>query len=154
MNNDSSWSKNFKNLAKEKFLLTLDPSYNQFKTYTNILLQGKNKKVSKICLKVLKKNVKNDSWAWIELKNSAGEPGWLFGSADFITFETKTEFVFVARSKLVDFVFQNVNFKKPFARDWWLAKNKICQRKGKEDQISLIKISDLKTIKNTYIWKK
>ena len=66
----------------------------------------------------------------------------------------KTEFIFIDRLKLIDFVLKNVSMDKPFCKNWWEAKNKICQRKGKQDQITLLKIFDLKKINNTNVWNK
>jgi len=154
MSANEDWGYLFKKIAKSKGLIPLKPNYNQFKTFTNLLLEGKNKKISKICLKSLKENGKDNSWVWVELKNSEGKPGWLFGSSDFIVFEMKTEFIFIDRLKLIDFVFKNVSMDKPFCKNWWEAKNKICQRKGKQDQITLLKIFDLKKINNTNVWNK
>lgn len=154
MSKNSNWGALFKSKAKSKGLICLKPNFNHFKSFTNLLLEGKNKKISKICLKSLKENNKDNAWAWVELKNTEGKPGWLFGSADFIVFETKFEFVFVDRLKLIDFVFSTVCLDKPFCQNWWQAKNKICQRKGKKDQIVLLKILDLKKINNGNIWKK
>lgn len=155
--NKKIWGEKFLDLAKSKNLLIKTPTSQQFKRYINFILIGKNTsgghQETKISLKPLK-NQKALKWVWIEVKNSQGQPGWLYGDADFIVFETLEDYLFIPRKKLVNLVHENVDFNSPIVQNLWEAKYKIYQRAGKFDQITQIKLKSLLEMDNNYIWKK
>lgn len=45
-------------------------------------------------------NTQQDTWIWVEFKNVKGNPGWLYGKADIIAFETYKNFLLISRSEL------------------------------------------------------
>ena len=45
----------------------------------------------------------NDKIHWIEMKNVNGNPGWIYGKADYIAFRTFKNIIFVKRTKLVTY---------------------------------------------------
>ncbi len=153
------WGENFLNLARSKNLLVKTPTQAQFKKYINFILIGKDlsggHKETKISLKPLKNSKKSqEKWVWIEIKNSKGEPGWLYGDADFIVFELVNEYLFVVRKNLLNLINSNVDFNSPIVQNLWEAKYKLYQRQGKFDQITQIKLNSLLGMEDIYIWKK
>jgi hypothetical protein len=51
-----------------------------------------------------------DEWVWIEIKGVRPyDPGWLYGKADIIAFETKRSFLLVDRKELLQFVENNTD---------------------------------------------
>jgi hypothetical protein len=94
--------------------------------------------------KRIKRNDKNvnDDLVWVEFKNVRGYRGWLYGKADFIAFERENDFLIVNRKlfarlceKLCDLTKLNVDVKMPLYTAY--------QRKGRQDIVSLIKMSDI-----------
>jgi len=95
----------------------------------------------------------NDEWTWVEFKNADGFHGWLYGEAEYIAFEKKDYFLVVDTISLRNLAERLINKNKEFVNDCSLAKYRIYQRRDQE-QISLIKTSDIKTLKRKSIWKK
>lgn len=154
------WGSNFIDIARSKGYIIKKPTSEEFKRFINFLLVGKGKngapQTVKISLKPLKKKKSKQSdqkWAWAEIKTSDGNPGWLYGDSDFIVFELSNEFLFVYRKNLLDYINSSVDFHSPFVQNSWEAKYSIFQRKGKLDQITQIKISNLKELSNSYTWR-
>jgi hypothetical protein len=95
----------------------------------------------------------NDELLWIEFKNVAGKRGWLYGAADLIAFERENDFVMVNRKllarlceRLCDLTKLNVDVAMPLYTGY--------QRRGRQDLLSLIKMSDiLQNIKYTVVVK-
>ena len=161
MKDKGFWGKEFSDVSKSKGYIIKKPTQKQFKRFINFLLVGKGSdgtpQTVSISLKSNKKNKNkkfNDKWVWVELKTNDGNSGWLFGDSDFIVFESSLEYVFIPRKKLIEYILENVDMESPFVQNTWEAKYKIYQRSGKLDQICLTKLSELKKIKNSYIWKK
>lgn len=112
--------------------------------------------VAKVDVKGLKKIDRtdkeyNESWHWIELKNNAGNDGWLYGQADYFAFETLNYFIVVDKMKLQLFINKHVYKNKIFKEK---KPYKIYQRKGKQDQITIINSLDLCHIADSIIRKK
>ncbi len=87
----------------------------------------------------------------IEFKNVNGHKGWLYGNADFIAFDYNDHFLCVARHELVELAERLCNLDdqvdhfskalyKSYGRHQW----------GRKDQISLIKLEDIKTTLATF----
>ena len=60
-------------------------------------------------VKGLKKNSRSDKVTdnnihWIEIANVRGNAGWLYGKADYIVFETDTEWLLVKRRRLIEMI--------------------------------------------------
>lgn len=85
-----------------------------------------------------------DEFIWVEFRTVRGTKGWLFGSADLIAFETHSGFKIVERKALVRLINKLVNHIK--AEKPEDAPYKVYTRKGRPDEITLIKTSDLDTI--------
>jgi hypothetical protein len=86
----------------------------------------------------------NDELIWIEFKNVRGKRGWLYGGADALAFEREHDFVIVDRKllarlceRLCDLTQLNTNVKMPLYTAY--------QRHGRQDILSLIKMSDILT---------
>jgi len=156
------WGSEFISLARSKGYIIKKPTSLEFKRFINFLLVGKGKDGSpetvKISLKPLKKKKGGKSsslkWVWVEIRTASGNPGWLYGDSDFIVFELDGEFLFVYRKTLLDYINSSVDFESPFVQNSWESKYSIFQRKGKLDQITQIKVSNLKNLKNSYIWNR
>ncbi len=95
----------------------------------------------------------NDEWTWVEFKNADGLDGWMYGEADYIAFEKKDYFLIVDRMSLRNLAEQLVDRDKDFVKECYQSKYRIYQRRDQEE-ISLIKTSDLKKLKRKSIWKK
>jgi hypothetical protein len=105
------------------------------------LIGQENKKPKKVslCLKLLKSKSKS-KWLWVEIKNKHGNPGWIYGSSDFVVFELADEFLFVPRSVLLNHIYENVDSKSIISSSSW-------DSKYIKDQDFLIKLLKLKQIK-------
>lgn len=148
----------FEFLATKKTLKVEKASKKQQKSHIDFILTDlKNKKYFvdvKACKKTSRISKKtNENLVWIEFKNVAGYKGWLYGDANFIAFERQSDFVIVSRLALVNLCERIVNRsnKVSFVED---ALYSIYNRKGRKDEISLIKMDDI--LKNTKfsIWQK
>ena len=157
------WGSDFVKLAKSKGYIVKKPTQEEFEKFINFVLVGKSvsggPKTVKVALKARKKtnrssNNYEDKWAWVELRTVNGDFGWLYGDADFVIFELKTEYVFVNRKRLLQYIHSNIDFDLPFVQNSWEAKYKIYQRKNKLDQITQVKIANLLDFENVYTWKK
>lgn len=151
------WGSDFIKLAQQKKYLIKKPTSTQFEAYVNFILSGKNADGNptevKLSLKPFKGN-KLSKWLWIELKNSKGKPGWLYGESDFIVFELESSYLFVVRKNLLEYIHSSIDFHLPLVQNTWEAKYKIFQRPGKLDQITQIKLQSIKNLKGNYSWEK
>lgn len=81
-----------------------------------------------------------DKFVWVEFMNVRGKPGWLYGEAQFIAFETKDGFAVVDREKLVlhcnQHVNREINAYKP--QD---ALNAVYRRNGRRDSMTLLELA-------------
>ena len=117
--------------------------------------KDKSKKVEIKAMKRLsRKGEPQDEWIWVEFKNVRGKKGWLYGSADLISFEFKEYFLFVDRQELVQISESLINItdivKKPE-----LAKYKVYHRWNRPNElVGMINASDLKKVKNKMYWRK
>jgi len=86
-----------------------------------------------------------DDLIWIEFRTVRDTKGWLFGSANLIAFENQNGFKIVERKALVRVINKlvqlHVKVNKP--ED---ALYKVYTRKGRPDEITLIKTSDIDSI--------
>ena len=86
-----------------------------------------------------------DDLIWIEFRTVRDTKGWLFGSADLIAFENQNGFKIVERKTLVRVINKHVKIhvKVDKPED---ALYKVYTRKGRPDEITLIRTSDLAPI--------
>lgn len=95
----------------------------------------------------------SDHWTWVEFKNADGYDGWLYGEADYIAFEKKDYFLLVNIDSLRTLAESLIDKNKEFVKTCCEAKYRIYQRRGQE-QISLIRTSDITSLKRKSIWLK
>lgn len=70
-----------------------------------------------IDVKGRKKNKRNDktyddSMSWIEILNVRGDPGWIYGKAEYIAFRTERQILFVKTSVLRKFAEEKIQNKQ------------------------------------------
>jgi hypothetical protein len=108
----------------------------------------------KFDIKALKKVSRSDDEVnpeihWVEIENVHGKPGWLYGMADYIAFETDISWLIVKRgtlSQLIDDKLQIVvtNQPEPY---------KMYRRWGRYDVLTIVPTEDLRNIKTKEILK-
>ena len=93
-----------------------------------------------------------EEFIWLEFKNVQGNRGWLDGSADIIAFERADDFVLVRRRDLLLWGKGkcDLNTLITNSRD---ALYKGYSRKGRNDLISIVKMSDVLELHHR-VWKK
>jgi hypothetical protein len=86
-----------------------------------------------------------DDLVWVEFRTVRDTKGWLFGDADLIAFENGSGFKIVERKALVRVINKlvKIHVKVDKPED---ALYKVYTRKGRPDEITLIKVSDLDSI--------
>ena len=87
---------------------------------------------------------------WVELQNVNGEKGWLYGEADFFSFETIDYWIVVHKNDLQKLIRDKCTDRTISSVP---ALHRIYQRKGRQDQIVLVKSIDLMYI-STSVMKK
>jgi len=83
-----------------------------------------------------------DEFTYVEWKNTAGYAGWLLCGADVVAFERRDEVVLAVRHRLKDWCSEQVDRTKKVDSPH---QSLYCSysRKGREDEISMIRISDV-----------
>jgi len=114
-------------------------NYKQFCNSINFLLIGKSNTSIKSEVSVYLKSIpikhSESNWIWLELKNKNGDPGWIYGAADFIAFQSVKSIFFLKRLDLLQHIFQKVNLSDGPVSSPWLAKYKFYQTPNRLDQI-------------------
>ena len=148
----------FIELAKSRGYIVHKPSFGQKKNNIDLVLEGQiNKKPIKVTVDIKKRNSKNgNKWVWIEYENSKGRDGWIYGSAQFIVFETPQSFIFVNRKKLLNWLSasQMVRWDMPYVTNPWSAKYRLYRRHGAQETITQIQVEDLQNVEDCQVWKK
>jgi hypothetical protein len=139
----------FSEACRKKGLILRESAYTLKRNYSNFTLEGKNRKKSYI---YLKKVQTNKSFVWVEVKNKAGKPGWLFGSSDFLVFDTKSSFVLVLKEKMIKFIMKNLDSPQVSSGKRGLPYGS-SRREGTNEQTVLVPIEDIKKI-SYEIWSK
>lgn len=86
----------------------------------------------------------SDNWTWIEIKNNAGYPGWLYATkADFIAFQQKDMFHFVTPEVLRNWLEWRVDLNSEFVTNPQDARYRLYQRKGRKDVLTLINYNEM-----------
>jgi hypothetical protein len=94
-----------------------------------------------------------DDLLWVEFKNVAGNDGWLKGKAHYIAFERENDFVIVRRKALLSLCSSIIDFKKIVDKSSD-ALYCLYRRKNRQDEISIIKFSDILNNLSFVIWEK
>mgnify|MGYP003141318865 FL=1 len=85
---------------------------------------------------------------WVEFANVNGKPGWTKGAAKWIAFDMSEVggFIRVEREELLMWCYENVS--PEIVRSKLKAYKKIYQRKGRQDKITRLMLSDLRELKS------
>lgn len=110
-------------------------------------------KSSSVFLKASGFHKHSEKFTWIELKNSKGKAGWLYGSSDFICVETSNSYILCPRASLLNFVHDRVDFTSPIVSNPWQARYKIFQRDSFEE-ITQVSNRDILSLKDVQVWEK
>ena len=88
---------------------------------------------------------------WVELKNVNGDKGWLYGEADYFSFEIIDYWIVVKREDLAKFITE-----KCAQKQWSNSPSlyKLYQRNGRKDVITMVKTIDLMYISADIVKKK
>jgi hypothetical protein len=86
---------------------------------------------------------------WVELENVHGKPGWLYGLADYISFETIKSWLIVKRTKLVELIDSKLQIGITSEPEIY----KMYRRYGRYDVLTMVPTEDLKRIKTKEIFK-
>jgi hypothetical protein len=132
-------------LQKEGFKVTMASFPEQMRNI-DVIAEKNNQKVT-FDVKSRKRISRNDTevqdeFVWLEIKNTNGGLGSLFGTADRMAFEMEDCFVIVDRNKLIDFVKEKCNLRK-IARKANEALYSNYSRAGRKDSLTLIKKEDI-----------
>jgi hypothetical protein len=108
----------------------------------------------KFDIKALKKVSRSDDEVnpeihWVEIENVHGKPGWLYGMADYIAFETNISWLIVKRQTLSELI----NNKLELAITTEPKQYKMYRRWGRYDVITIVPTEDLRKIKTKEIMK-
>lgn len=89
-----------------------------------------------------------DAFVWVEFKNVRGRKGWIYGEANYIAFEKGNQFIIVDRKKLATLCEEicDVENLVEKSKD---ALYKGYSRKGRQDLISIIHMSDIEKISSS-----
>ncbi len=93
-----------------------------------------------------------DHVTWIEFKRTDGKNGWIYGSADYLAIEQKSEFIIIARKDLQELAEKLVDRTKTVDKAF-KAHNVSYRRFGRRDEISYISTSEIRKL-NIKIWNK
>lgn len=119
------------------------------------LFYTKDDKTYSFDVKSMKKSNRKDATPddqihWIELQNVRGNPGWIYGKADFIAFELMNSWLIVKRKSIIDWIDKKVSNKTiSKSKDFYT----LYQRWGRNDIVVKVKISDLREIANFILTK-
>jgi hypothetical protein len=86
---------------------------------------------------------------WVELENVHGKPGWLYGLADYISFETIKSWLIIKRTKLVELIDSKLQIGITSEPEIY----KMYRRYGRYDVLTMVPTEDLKEIKTKEIFK-
>ena len=90
---------------------------------------------------------------WCEFKNVQGNPGWMYGGSNIIAFDLPEEggFSIVNTRELKEYCETNVSDEMVDHKS--KAYKKMYSRKDRDDVITKLKLSDLKTLLSYRVWK-
>lgn len=91
-------------------------------------------------------NETDDTINWLEIKNTQGDNGWLFGNMNYIAFMTNEEVLFVKPYQIYGLLLQNTIGKNIVYENNKLDFYQPYQRRNRKDIIVKIPTEDLKKI--------
>jgi hypothetical protein len=119
----------------------------QFVDHVDFEVVTKDGALSLVDVKGMKRGSRSDCSTspdkiWLEFRNVNGNLGWIYGKADFVAFETHEGFVFIPREDLKNWAERNVDLAH-LVYNSWDAYKKGYMRRGRNDLISLVNMSDI-----------
>ena len=88
---------------------------------------------------------------WMELKGITGYNGWLYGKSDFIAFKYDKTFILSKREQLLNLTLKlrkvGTNGQPIFCKSNKKELYQTLQRDGRKDEVVLMKMDDIKTLK-------
>jgi len=124
-----------------------------------ISASGKEVKFTVFLRKQFRPSKYSDNWTWVEFwrKKTARNkiPGWIYGKAHFIAFETTKCFVIISTKTLLKFLntSSKIRYDLPYVSEAKHARYKIL--KGKDGRESTqINFRDIKKLEGVKIWQK
>jgi hypothetical protein len=108
----------------------------------------------KFDIKGLKKISRSDASVdpaihWVEIENVHGKPGWLYGIADYISFETDDSWLVVKRDNLIKMVEDKLMMVVTDEPEPY----KMYRRRGRYDVLTIVPTEDLREIKTKEVKK-
>lgn len=108
----------------------------------------------KFDIKALKKVNRSDDDVnpeihWVEIRNVHGKPGWLYGMADYIAFETDKSWLIVKRLTLVALIDDRLRVVITTEPELY----KMYSRYGRYDVLTILPTEDLRKIKTKEVLK-
>jgi hypothetical protein len=88
---------------------------------------------------------------WLEFKNVQGKAGWMYGKADWISFDLPElgGFVTVLRKNLLEFALDATDMSALVPKNQ--AYKKLYRRKDREDLITIVTINDLAEVNSFHV---
>lgn len=145
--------KEFGNIFKDVILATEKEDINE---HWDLKIPYNGVEYKKFDVKGLKKINRvdpftNENYHYIELKNVNGDSGWLYGEADYFTFEINEYWIIVDKAKLQELIKTKVTKKMVSTPDEALYC--LYRRSDRKDVITLVKTIDLILIMDSVISK-
>lgn len=108
----------------------------------------------KFDIKALKKVNRSDDDVnpeihWVEIRNVHGNPGWLYGMADYIAFETDKSWLIIKRETLVELIDDKLKMVITTEPELY----KMYSRYGRYDVLTILPTEDLRKIKTKEVLK-
>ena len=103
----------------------------------------------------------SDNWVWVEFwrkresRSDRAHPGWVYGKAHFIAFETTKSFIFVSSKELLRFLNTSpkIRYDLPLVAEPRNARYRILRDKNGRESTQ-INFRDIKKLKGVQIWNK
>lgn len=86
----------------------------------------------------------DDSISWIEILNVKGNPGWIYGKADYIAFRTESQIIFVKTSILREYTESKIKGKQlvfDSPQDFYIPYQR--RKYGRQDMMIKVPMNDL-----------
>lgn len=108
----------------------------------------------KFDIKALKKVNRSDDDVnpeihWVEIRNVHGNPGWLYGMADYIAFETDKSWLIVKRETLIELIDDKLKMVITTEPELY----KMYSRYDRYDVLTILPTEDLRKIKTKEVLK-
>lgn len=93
----------------------------------------------------------DDSFAWLEIQNNWGFPGWIYGSEEYIAFTTFKKIVYVKRELVQRYAEEKLNGRSDYVidkpRDYFVPYKRV--KWGRNDLTIKVPMSDLIELANS-----